>query len=330
MTSPPRFRTLSRTGMNSGHSSCFAPRTSRTCADLPICRSFETHQRIRQPTRRSLVSYSIYNTMRASIISLLGFWSLLVACCHSFSPQKNALVRRKPSSSALRSTKSSAATQPKLTVQQQRRRKTLLDRSGPFFSLDRMRGNVEFGSTANLVTQLDTTANRETIHRWLSDERRVALSIWDEKLIRELGDSVFRMQIMTLQFVTIQLKPSVDVKMWSTVQDEKPVFLLQSSSFDPNIQLLPGLGVPAESLGIKIEVVGELRPTNDGRGVTGKIAFSSGGLLPPPMRILPEAVLKAASDTINETVAQFAIQSFQRGATAKYREFRQAEQKREQ
>ena len=267
--------------------------------------------------------------------------------CNGFFVQKTPLQQHQSrvvppsssschSSSALFSTKSSSRHgHPKLTPQQQERRTTLLQRSGPYFSLDRIKGTVEFGSTANLVTQLvskdDEPPNQhETIQRWLSDERRVALSIWDEKLIRELGDSVFRMQIMTLQFVTIQLKPSVDVKMWTHHDDETeggPVFRLQSGSFDPNISILPGIGVSAESLGITIEVVGELRGTADGRGVTGKIAFQSGGLLPPPMRLLPEPVLKAASDTINETVAQFAIQSFQRGAMAKYKEFRQSEQR---
>ena len=102
---------------------------------------------------------------------------------------------------------------------------------------------------------------------------------------------------------------------------DHPVFSLQSVNFDPNIQVLPGLRISADSLGIIIEVVGELRPTKDGKGVVGDIAFQTSGELPPPMRLLPEPALKAASDTINKTIVNFAIQSFQKGATAKYREF---------
>ena len=41
---------------------------------------------------------------------------------------------------------------------------------------------------------------------------------------------------MTLMFVTIQLAPHVDVKMWT---DEKGSFNLDSVAFDPNIQILP-------------------------------------------------------------------------------------------
>jgi hypothetical protein len=81
--------------------------------------------------------------------------------------------------------------------------------------------------------------------------------------------------------------------------------------------------VTAESLGIVIEVVGELIPSKDGDGVTGKISFATSGDLPPPLLLLPDQVLKMASDTINDSVAQFAIQSFQSGAIAQYTKFRQ-------
>lgn len=216
------------------------------------------------------------------------------------------------------------STAPALTPLQQQRRSALLKRNGPYFELNRMTGKVEFGSTANLVTQLDKTGNQEMIAGWLSDERRVALSIWDQNLITELGDSVYQLQVMTLQFVTIQLAPTVDIKMWTENESELPVFSLHSMSFDPNLQILPGIGLSAQSLGIVIEVAGELRPTQDGKGVTGRITFQTRGDLPPPMRLLPEPILKAASDSINETVSRFAVRSFQRGAVAKYGEFRQA------
>ena len=204
-------------------------------------------------------------------------------------------------------------------------RSTILNRNGSHFKLNRFNGKVEFGSTATLITKFDSPSSKETIQEWLSDEKRVALSIWDEKLLKELGNSIYRLQLMTLQFVTIQLSPSVDTKMWIDYEnangDKSPIFKLQSIDFDPNIELLPGLNVPASSLGIQIEVVGELRPSKDGQGVEGRIGFVSGGDLPPPMRLLPEPVLKSASDLICKTVSDFAIMSFQRGARAKYKEF---------
>lgn len=209
------------------------------------------------------------------------------------------------------------------------RRKELLTRRGPYFKLNKENGDIEFGATANLVTQLDDEPNLERISTWLKDERGLALSIWDEKLTTKKGDSVYRLQIMTLQFVTLQLAPWVDIEMKTLMgTNKKPVFCLQSVDFDPNIQFLPGMRFSAESLGIVIEVAGQLLPTNDEKGVVGAIAFQTTGNLPPPLRILPESALKKAADTINDTIVKFAIASFQKGATAKYNEFRQVAQLR--
>eukprot|EP00548_Thalassiothrix_antarctica_P018474 CAMPEP_0194178782 /NCGR_PEP_ID=MMETSP0154-20130528/12319_1 /TAXON_ID=1049557 /ORGANISM="Thalassiothrix antarctica, Strain L6-D1" /LENGTH=295 /DNA_ID=CAMNT_0038893853 /DNA_START=23 /DNA_END=910 /DNA_ORIENTATION=- len=206
------------------------------------------------------------------------------------------------------------------------RRKTLLSRDGPYFKIDRENEAIEFGATAKLVTKLNDDENgKEYIREWLSDERRVAMSIWDEDLITPTDEeSVYKLQLMKLQFVTIQLQPTVDMRMWSRTSSKtnSPVFYLQSVDFDPNIQVLPGLGtIDAKTLGIKIEVVGQLAPTSDGMGVAGRIAFQTSGKLPPPLLLLPEGIIKAASDAINNTITQFAIASFQKGAISKYKEF---------
>lgn len=95
--------------------------------------------------------------------------------------------------------------------------------------------------------------------------------------------------------------------------------------FDPNIQILPGVGVSADSLGILIDVVGELYPSKDGKGVDGKIGFVTSGELPPPMRILPEQALKGSLSTINRTITNFAISSFQKGTRTQFQHFLQAE-----
>ena len=63
------------------------------------------------------------------------------------------------------------------------RRKVLLGRKGPYFELTRTNGNVEFGATANLVTELGSTRRADEINEWLQDERSLALSIWDENLM---------------------------------------------------------------------------------------------------------------------------------------------------
>ena len=237
------------------------------------------------------------------------FTANLFVTCHAFTTGRIEFPHR-------------FATGTRLAAKMGQNRETILERNGSHFVLNKFSGRVEFGSTAELVTSLDN-ADISTVSKWLSDEKRVAMSIWDEKLIEQRGDNVYRLQLMTLQFVTIQLAPQVDNRMWTeTDTNGNPVFKLQSIDFDPNIQVLPGLNVPASSLGIDIEVVGELRPSKNGSGVEGKIGFVSSGNLTPPMRLLPEPALRTASNIICKTISDFAIQSFQKGVRAKYNEFR--------
>jgi hypothetical protein len=131
---------------------------------------------------------------------------------------------------------------------------------------------------------------------------------------------------MTLGFLTLQVAPWVDVEMKTRVGTSQtgvsqPVFCLQSIAFDPNVQILPGMKVTAESFGIVIEVSGQLRPAENARGVQGAIAFQTTGTLSPPMRLLPAPVLQAAASAINSRIVEFATSSFQKGARKQYREF---------
>lgn len=111
----------------------------------------------------------------------------------------------------------------------------------------------------------------------------------------------------------------------------KPIFMIQSVNFNPNIQLLPGTPpMDIASLGITIEVVGRLVPSKNGKGVTGCIAFTTCGTLPKVLQILPESILRYASDTINDTVAQFAITNFEKGAQEQYQQFCHRHQQKDQ
>ena len=267
---------------------------------------------------------------RMQLVAIVAAWSSLLVVVHGFTLNSPIRYNQHPSITSTSTSLHAAANgDNKRGTYDVRRRKELLSRNGPFFKLDRFSGKVEFGSSAKLVTKLDGKPNPDGIKEWLSDGQGLALSIWDEDLMKELGDSVYRLQIMKLQFVTIQLAPRVDVKMWTQTDDANgnPVFSLQSIDFDPNIQVLPGIGVPASALGVEIDVAGELRPTKDGTGVTGSVSFATKGLLPPPMRLLPEAALKGASDTINDSIVKLAVQSFQKGAIAKYRQYKQQKER---
>jgi hypothetical protein len=175
-------------------------------------------------------------------------------------------------------------------------------------------------------TKLESTPDKvENIQSWLMNGSRIVQTIWDEKMMTPMGNDVYRLQVMTVQFVTLQLAPWVDVQMKSSIDpiDGNPIFAVQSLNFDPNIRLLPGMRISAASLGIQIDVAGQMKVSSDGMGVSGKIAFATTGKLPPPLRLLPEPVLQAAARTINQTVENFAIRSFERSAKRQYINFQQ-------
>jgi hypothetical protein len=298
-------------------------------------------------TRRTTTTTSTPSFVRFPIVLLLIVCStgLQTFRCnnnvvHAFGVTRKIATTKRTTSTTYRERRISArlnassSSSIQQTSEQKSRRKELLKRDGPYFKLDRFTGDIEFGAATNLVTDFskqNPNADKSSIEEWLSDSdgRGLALSIWDESLLEELGNGVYRIQTMPLQFVTLQLQPQVDLQMWTQPPGENragrqlpPIFKLQSIGFETNLRLLPGLGITSsESLGIVVEVAGDLRPTTDGTGVTGTISFQTKGILPPPLRILPESVLQLAADTINNTVIQFAVASFEKGAIEKYSEF---------
>lgn len=199
------------------------------------------------------------------------------------------------------------------------KRAKILNRSGQHFSS--RRENIEFGYTTKLDTDLKNS-NEESIKEWLSDGNRVASGIWDKNLMKSLGGNKYRLELMTLKFLTIQLAPTIDVLMWTDMDSNgNPTFKLESVGYDPNVQVLPGMGVDAKALGIHIDVVGELEMASDGRGLSGRIGFVSSGKLLPPMRLVPQNALKVATGIINKTVSDFAVRSFEKGAQEEFRAF---------
>jgi hypothetical protein len=166
-------------------------------------------------------------------------------------------------------------------------------------------------------------------------------------MMQNLGNNLYTLELMTVQFVTITLAPKVVVSMWTEEKLEKIeatsssaeavankenaeeveyIFKIESVSFDPNIKILSLPGMPAEvsaqDLGINIGVVGELGVSEEGTGLFGAIGFKTKGTLPPLMRLLPKSVLQGAVEIINKQIVTFAISNFQRGATTEYGKYR--------
>ncbi|GMH99759.1 hypothetical protein TrVE_jg3922 [Triparma verrucosa] len=208
-------------------------------------------------------------------------------------------------------------------------RKEVLTRKGPHFVLDRSTGSIEFGATVKLKTELDAPPNSSLVNSWLLDIESVSSALWDPNLSEKLpsppdsppNSVLYRLSLITLQFFTLTLSPTVDCLL-QTRSSPTPIFYLTSISFDPNVTLLPGMTVKASDLSIEIDVVGQMKSTSPSTGCVGAIGFQTRGILPPPLRVLPERVLRDGVGLINDRIVEFARGNFEKGARKNFKEWR--------
>eukprot|EP00518_Triparma_eleuthera_P016445 CAMPEP_0197568132 /NCGR_PEP_ID=MMETSP1320-20131121/36825_1 /TAXON_ID=91990 /ORGANISM="Bolidomonas sp., Strain RCC2347" /LENGTH=264 /DNA_ID=CAMNT_0043130393 /DNA_START=92 /DNA_END=883 /DNA_ORIENTATION=- len=185
-------------------------------------------------------------------------------------------------------------------------RKAIL--TGPSSYMKVSDSSVSFGATVKLSTALPTSGKAET-EAWLRDLDSVAAAIWDPTKVKRLPNA-WRLSLISLRFVTIELLPTVDVELLTRDNSAgDAVFYLSSVGFDPRVKILPGVGIKAEDLGIEINVVGQMKAMGD-KGVVGAIGFETTGNLPLPLRVLPRQVLEKAGEAINKQIVKFAEGNF--------------------
>jgi hypothetical protein len=66
--------------------------------------------------------------------------------------------------------------------------------------------------------------------------------IWDPTKILPLGNDTCRLSVVKLEFIIFTVQPTVDMFMrteYANNDIEKPIFMIESIKFDPNVQILP-------------------------------------------------------------------------------------------
>jgi len=266
--------------------------------------------------------------------TVIILFSCLVLLAHGFLPN---VPLQKPITSPwgrrldkkLSSTTSSPQEPAKkalLTPEQKQLRKSIFSNKGEYFSMSD--GKVVFGSSSTMQMTFRGSTTKD-VEGWLtSDKASVCKAIWDPSLMKDIGDNIYQLSLMQLQFVTIQFAPIVKIRIWTSRmkspngKDPYVLFQIQSIECDPNIQLLPNLKINAESLGIQVDVVGEMKAAPDGSGaLVGRIGFQTSGKLTPALMLIPEPILKNTANTINKTILNFALDSFQKGAKEEYNKY---------
>lgn len=131
----------------------------------------------------------------------------------------------------------------------------------------------------------------------------------DEELVKRQGRDVFRLTTKPLQFITLSLQPSIDVK----VSTGEQALWVESLAHSMNgAERLLGQSF-AESL--KIEVKGKLHavPGKQGPGLTtlvGDVQLFTSGQLPLLFSLTPRPVLETAAVAINRRIMGYAKGKF--------------------
>eukprot|EP00594_Rhizosolenia_setigera_P012536 CAMPEP_0178964964 /NCGR_PEP_ID=MMETSP0789-20121207/15991_1 /TAXON_ID=3005 /ORGANISM="Rhizosolenia setigera, Strain CCMP 1694" /LENGTH=300 /DNA_ID=CAMNT_0020649841 /DNA_START=294 /DNA_END=1196 /DNA_ORIENTATION=- len=211
-----------------------------------------------------------------------------------------------------------------------------------YSSFDRFSGDVQFGHVEKVNIELPTSPSADSISSWLKQEDRIACAIWDKDRLTTLSaeTKLYKLRLITLQFLTFELQPDVDVLMWSEYDENddtsEVVFYFESVGFEPNFiygltsssrktKNTKGQSLPMQ---MKIDVAGEMRVSFDGKGLEGTFGFTTTGKLPAPLRVTPRSALYAAGSAISNKIADFAIQSFNEGTKREFENYLQEEQKK--
>jgi len=206
-----------------------------------------------------------------------------------------------------------------------------------YSSFDRFSGDVQFGHVEKVNIELPASPSADSISSWLKQEDRIAYAIWDKDRLTTLSaeEKLYKLRLITLQFLTFELQPDVDVLMWSEYDENddtsEVVFYFESVGFEPNFNYgltsssrktknTKGQSLPMQ---MKIDVAGEMRVSSDGKGLEGTFGFTTTGKLPAPLRVTPRSALYAAGSAISNKIADFAIQSFNEGTKREFADYLQ-------
>jgi hypothetical protein len=184
-------------------------------------------------------------------------------------------------------------------------------------------GDFEFGSTAQLTNKLDSlevdaAESRRNIISFLSSPSDVCAAMWQEGMIEQLSEDTWRLQLVALNFITLKIEPSVDVRLSSTPDGQ---FKLSSIAYDPKV-MNRGKIITSDAMKIKIDISGTLGITEDGRGVQGVMGFAGSGNYPSPFKYMPQRILSKAGMIINKSIVAFAMKNFNIGAPREYAKYK--------
>lgn len=146
-----------------------------------------------------------------------------------------------------------------------------------------------------------------SLQDYLRQPQRIVRTLFNHDQLEVLANDLYRFEMRPLQFFALQLRPVVDLAVWTNQQGA-----LQIQSRDCQIR---GLDTLAAKFQLNLE--GELmaQPTNQ---LTGEARLQVEVQMPPLMRLTPRAILETAGNTLLKGVLLTIRQQIQRRLVEDY------------
>lgn len=149
------------------------------------------------------------------------------------------------------------------------------------------------------------------IEHYLRQPQRLVQAITDASRIQQIAPSHFRLQLRPLQFMVLQLQPTVDLAVWTRAEGT-----LHLRSLACQIQ---GAEFLQESF--RLELAGTLSPHRRGTvtELRGRADLTVQVEVPPPLQRLPDPVLKSGGQAFLNGILSTIKSRLQRQLVQDYR-----------
>lgn len=157
---------------------------------------------------------------------------------------------------------------------------------------------------------VDLAINQPTarsLQDYLRQSQRIVYTLFNHDQLQVLGEDVYRFEMRPLQFFSLQLRPIVDLAVWT---DEAGVLQIQSRDCQ-----LRGLDLLAARFRLDLE--GELLAESS-HHLTGEARLRVEVQMPPLLRLTPRPMLEAAGNALLKGVLLTIRQQIQRRLVEDY------------
>ncbi len=172
--------------------------------------------------------------------------------------------------------------------------------------------------TAEQSLKLTVPAQPLSIQAYLRKPQRLVHALADPRQVESLGDDVFRLKMRSLQFLTLKIQPTVDLKFW--VEENGQVKLTSTQC------CIEGNDYIDQRFSLKLHGILVPQPHDPGQRnrLTGKAHLTVKVEPPPALWLTPRALLEATGNgllrgvlgTIKQRLLRQLAQDYQQWVAA--------------